>query len=311
MKKKLSENDIIDIVAPSSACSKAEFAMAVEWLSQQGYFVRYPKDILKSKDYLAQTDQNRFRFLRMALLDSQSTVVWCLRGGYGAIRLLPDLNKIKKPKNEKYFIGLSDITVINHFLIHSWGWSPIHGPVLSRVASSKKRQKDYDELFDLLHQKISQVSFKKLKPINPAALKLKKGQKIRSKILGGNLTTFCSLLGTEICPTKIKEKNYFLFFEDIAERGYKVDRMLQQLRQAGVFKRCKGVFLGQFIQSEESNGKNLVPKTLKNFFEQEKFPVFQGIDSDHSEKQRPVILNSPAVFENNGNNCLVIKAERK
>lgn len=311
MKKKLIENDIIDIVAPSSACSTEEFSTAVEWLSRQGYFVRYPKDILKSQDYLAQSDDHRFHFLKTALLDQNSTVVWCLRGGYGAIRLLPELNKMKKPKNEKFFIGLSDITVLNHFLIHRWGWSPIHGPVLSRVASQKKRQKDYDELFQVLHGQINELVYKNLKPINSAAIKIKKGQKIKSKVLGGNLATFCSLLGTEICPSKIKDKNYFLFFEDIAERGYKVDRMLQQLKQAGIFKRCRGVFLGQFIQSEESNGKNLVPKTLKNFFEQEKYPVFQGIESDHSEKQRPLVLNAPATLEHNGKKQLLIKLESK
>ena len=88
--------------------------------------------------------------------------------------------------------------------------------------------------------------------------------------------------------------NHFLFFEDISERGYKVDRMLNQLEQAGIFKKCKAIFFGDFVQSDEANGKNLVWPTIQRFFENKNIPIFKGIESDHSEKQRPLILNAVA-----------------
>ena len=70
--------------------------------------------------------------------------------------------------------------------------------------------------------------------------------------------------------------------------------MLNQLDQAGIFKKCKGVFFGDIINYEEANGRNVVWSTIETFFKDKKIPVFKGVESDHSEKQRPLFLNSKA-----------------
>ncbi|MBC7754078.1 MAG: LD-carboxypeptidase [Moraxellaceae bacterium] len=286
--KYLKKGDIIDIVAPASSCSPEEFNHAVAWITEQGYRPRFPKDLLQPVDYLANTDQKRFRALKKALVSPTSKVVWCLRGGYGSIRLVPELLKLKKMP-PKFFIGLSDITVIHQFLIQKWNWKTIHGPVLSRTLSEKKRNSDYTELFAMLAGEKNQNEFARLISLNQAARGLKKN--IISKVMGGNLATFCSLLGTGLSP---QVKDHFLFFEDISERGYKIDRMLQQLDQAGIFQKCRGVFFGDFIQSDEPNGRNLAWSTIENFFKDKKVPAFKGVESDHSEKQRPLFLNTKA-----------------
>lgn len=284
----LQPGDIIDIVAPSSACTPLELEHAVKWLKAQGYTPRVPKDLLQPIDYLANTDQKRFDFLKKALSSKDSKAVWCLRGGYGALRLVPDLLRMKKQKN-KIFIGLSDITIIHQFLNQKWNWKTIHGPVLSRTMSENKRESDYEELFSLLSHQTNFIEFNNLKPLNAAALKNRK--KITGKMMGGNLFTFCSMLATGLQP---KVKGHFLFFEDVAERGYKVDRMLNQLSQAGIFLNCKGVFFGDFIKSDEADGTNLVWKSIESFFMYHKIPVYAGIESDHSDKQRPLFLNTKA-----------------
>lgn len=284
----LKKGDIIDIVAPASSCTVEELDHAIHWIKQQGYTPRVPTDLLQPLGFLANTDKKRFAVLKNALTNKSSKVVWCLRGGYGSIRLVPELLKLKKVP-QKFFIGLSDITIIHQFLNQKWNWRTIHGPVLSRTMSEQKRQSDYDELFGLLSGEKRSIDFSSLVPLNKAAKQTKKN--ITSKIMGGNLATFCTMLGTPLSP---KVNNHFLFFEDISERGYKVDRMLNQLDQAGIFKKCKGVFFGDFIQSDEANGKNLVWSTIEDFFALKKIPVFKGIESDHSEKQRPLFLNSKA-----------------
>jgi muramoyltetrapeptide carboxypeptidase len=284
----LKKGDIIDIVAPASSCTPEELAYAIDWIKAQGYTPHVPTDLLQPLDYLANTDKKRFTTLKNALASKSSKAVWCLRGGYGSIRLVPDLLKLKKLP-QKFFIGLSDITVIHQFLNQKWNWKTIHGPVLSRTMSEKKRKSDYDELFELLSGEKKEVDFTGLTPINKTAQKLKKN--ITSKMMGGNLTTFCSMLGTSLSP---KVNNHFLFFEDISERGYKIDRMLNQLEQAGVFKKCKGIFFGDIINSDEANGRSLVWSTIENFFAGKNIPVFKGVESDHSEKQRPLFLNTKA-----------------
>lgn len=284
----LKKGDIIDIVAPASSCTKEEFNYAVKWIQQQGYQPRYPQDLLEPIDFLANSDTKRFKTLKKALQSPTSKAVWCLRGGYGSLRLVPDLLKLKK-SSPKFFIGLSDITILHQFLTQKWNWKTIHGPVLSRTLSEKKRQSDYDELFGLLTGEKNYLDFKNLTPMNKTAQKFKKN--ISAQITGGNLTTYCTLLGTKLHP---QVKGCFLFFEDISERGYKIDRMLNQLEQAGLFKKCKGIFFGDIINSDEPDGRNLVWTTIEKFFEKHNFPVFKGIESDHSEKQRPLFLNTKA-----------------
>ncbi len=83
---------------------------------------------------------------------------------------------------------------------------------------------------------------------------------------------------------------------DIGERGYRVDRMLNQLDQAGLFKACKAVFLGDFILGQEANGDNHVWAVIQNFFENSKIPVYAGVQSGHGEHQRPLILNGAATL---------------
>ncbi len=284
----LKKGDIIDIVAPASSSTREELAHAIQWIEKQGYKARVPIDLLRPLDYLANTDKKRFTVLKKALTNSSSKVVWCLRGGYGSLRLVPELLKLKKSP-QKFFIGLSDITVIHQFLTQKWNWKTIHGPVLSRTQSTSIRQSDYDELFGLLSGRIDHLDFSQLTPVNKAGKKIKKT--MTSKIMGGNLATFCSLLGTSLQP---KVKNHFLFFEDISERGYKIDRMLNQLEQAGLFKKCRGIFFAELINSDEPDGKNLVWTTIESFFKDKSIPVFKGIESDHSDKQRPLFLNTKA-----------------
>ncbi len=284
----LKKGDIIDIVAPASSCTTEELNHAIKWIEQQGYTPRVPVDLLQPLDFLANTDKKRLTVLKKALSNKSSKVVWCLRGGYGSLRLVPDLLKLKKAP-QKFFIGLSDITIIHQFLNQKWNWRTIHGPILSRTMSERKRQSDYDELFELLSGEKNYLDFSHLTPLNNAAKQTKKT--ITAKIRGGNLATYCSMLGTSLNP---KINNHFLFFEDVSERGYKIDRMLNQLDQAGIFKKCKGVFFGDIIHSEEANGRNLVWSTIESFFALKNIPVFKGIESDHSEKQRPLFLNSKA-----------------
>lgn len=301
----LKKGDIIDIVAPASAPSVEEIDFAVNWLKQQGYEARIPHDLLDPQLYLANTDKKRFEHLKKALTNSSSKAVWCLRGGYGSIRLVSELLKLKK-STEKFFIGLSDITVIHHFLNQKWNWKTIHGPIFARALQAQRRPEDYDDLFGLLTGTKDFIEFNNLTPLNKAADQFQKAKNkkvISGKVKGGNLCTYCSLLGTKLHP---KDKNHFLFFEDISERGYKIDRMLNQLSLAGVFDHCRGVFFGNIINAEEADGTNLVWPTIEKFFEKYKFPVFRGVDSDHSGHQRPLYLNTKAELINNEGSFLKV-----
>ncbi len=288
----LRAGDIVDIVAPGSSCSKDVFENSVNWLKAQGFVPRFPKDILDPQTFISNTDEKRLKYLLVALKSKDSKAVWCLRGGYGAIRLVPELLKIKKLPQKKLFIGYSDVTTLHLWLNQKMKWPTIHGPLLDRCGQNQLSELQKNELLGLLSGQKKEIHFSNLKALNPAAQKIK-NKKIEGKIFGGNLTVFCSSLGTPLQP---KIQNDFLFFEDIGERGYRIDRMLHQIEQAGILKKCKAVFLGDFILGQETNGENHVWSTIQNFFEKSKIPVFSGLECGHGEVQRPLILNSKATL---------------
>jgi len=294
----LKTGDIIDIVAPGSACSKDIFEQAVAWIKQQGFIPRYPKNMLEPDIFISNSDELRLKFLVEALTNTESKAVWCLRGGYGALRLVPELLKIKQIKQKKIFIGYSDVTTIHLWLNQKMNWLTIHGPLLERCGQRDFSDKNKNELLELVSGQQKEIIFKNLKPVNLAAQKIKQKTKfiLNKKIYGGNLTVFCSSLGTDLAKKiKIKKtEEFFLFFEEIGERGYRIDRMLCQLEQSKALNKCRAIFLGDFLLGDEADGQNHIWTVIQHFFKDSKIPVFSGLQAGHGQIQRPVILNSKA-----------------
>lgn len=297
------EQDIVDVVAPGYAVKADEVEKARAFLLRWNLVPRIPKDIIKPHFLHAHEDEERFDFLKTALLAKDSKAIWCLRGGYGSNRLLPLLAKLKKPREPKLLIGISDITSLHTFLIQEWGWSTLHGPLLDRLGKNLVSPRHEKELHNILFGAQAEIEFKKLKPLNGAAQKVKT---LRSKIVGGNLTVLQSTLGT---PWQIRTRGSLLFVEDLGERGYRLDRMFEQFRQAGLFKSCSGLVLGDFIGGEEpATGKNNFKKVFKRWSQDLEIPVFQGLEAGHASVQRPVPLNTPCVLEvKEGRGRLIVK----
>lgn len=289
--KKLVKGDIVDIVAPASDCSDKEFKAALSYIESLGLVARYDLDFRKSKDYLAQSDDFRARDLMRALSAKDSKAVWCLRGGYGSLRLLDALKKYKKPKTQKWFLGLSDISILHQFMIDQWSWKPIHAPVLSRMGG-KASAKEKSEIKKLLLKEEHEVMlYSGLKPLNEIA---KKSKNVSGKFIGGNLCSLCSMQGSS---HSFSASSKILFLEDISERAYAVDRMLTQLKMSANIKKAKAIVFGDFTNSKEKNGKDLVPKLLKSFASELNIPVYKGLKSGHDKVQLPIPFNSPACIK--------------
>ncbi|XGC82435.1 LD-carboxypeptidase [Bdellovibrio bacteriovorus] len=285
--KFLKEGDVIDVVAPGYPSQAHEVEGAANFLKKWNLQGRIPPGLIKPHFLHAHEDEDRFGFLRAAIESKDSQVIWCLRGGYGSNRLVPMLAKLKKPKTPKLVIGISDVTSLHTFFIQEWGWSTLHAPLLDRLGRNLVAPKYEKELHNILFGKQDQIEFKKLKPLNDAA---KKTAKIHSKIVGGNLTVLQSTLGT---PWQIKTDKSLLFVEDLGERGYRIDRMFEQFRQAGLFKRCHGLILGDFIGGEEpSTQKNNFNLVFKRWAQDLNIPMYQGLEAGHAVVQRPVPFNT-------------------
>lgn len=284
----LRAGDLIEIIAPGSHTPVENLENGAKVLRSWGYRVTFDKNLLRPELFLAGTDENRFKNFSAAMNNPESKAVWCLRGGYGSIRLLPMIEKMRVPKVKKLLIGLSDISSLHAILNQKWNFPTLHGPLLDRLALNILKPENIHELRQVLENPDYVTAFENLVPINKAAEK-KRG--IKGGIVGGNLMVVTSTLGT---PSQLKTANKILFLEELSERSYRIDRCLQQMKQAGLFKEVKAVVFGDFTNCDEPNKDNLVAQVFENFFKTMNVPALKGIQSGHGEIQRPVFFNTEA-----------------
>lgn len=276
---------IIDIVAPASKASQEVFDKGLKWIENHGFVPRYQKNIMKQDLFFASKLENQIEHFLTALYSNDSDIIWCLRGGYGSMRLIPHLASLKKPKKEKIFVGFSDITSLHLFLTQKWGWTTYHGMTVSQVFKFSDKTQDAKEMLELFTQGEVFPHYKKLTPMNKPALTAKT---IKGTVTGGNLRLVQSSLNTD---HELAAKNKILFLEDVGERGYSVDRMLEQLNQTGLIKKVSAVVFGDFTEGLEKDGKDLVPEALERFADKAKFPVLKGLPCGHGKHNRLLPFN--------------------
>ena len=278
--------DLIEIIAPGSHAPLSHLQKGAEILQSWGFRVIFEENILQPNIFLANTDKFRFASFKKAMNNPKSKAVWCLRGGYGAIRLLPEIEKMAAPKNKKILIGLSDITSLQTVICQKWKFPALHSALIDRLALEKLDESNLAEIRSALTRPEFVMKFENLRPLNKAA---KSEKKIKSKVVGGNLMVATSTLGT---PSQLKTAGKIIFLEELCERSYRIDRCLQQMKQAGLFEKADAVVFGDFTNCDEPNKENYVQQVLQDFFKDLKIPAFTGIENGHGDKQRPLFFNT-------------------
>jgi len=283
----LQKNDIVDIIAPASHSPLNRLDDGIRWIEDLGLIPHVPEDIIKSDAFFAAPLEIQLRHLKRAIY-SDSKAIWCLRGGYGSMRLVPHLLKLRPPKKPKLFVGFSDITSLHLFFSQQWGWPVIHGRTISQLHPDLAHTPDRKFLKDMIFGKKKEMTFRNLKPLNEHALI---NRTVEGSITGGNLRILQSSLGTS---WELKAKGKILFIEDVGERGYSIDRMLEQMIQAKVIdKGLKAVVFGDFTEGLEKDGKDLTDVALKRFAERVSYPVLKGLPVGHGhETNYPVPFNT-------------------
>jgi muramoyltetrapeptide carboxypeptidase len=239
----------IGIIAPSSVVPKVELKLASRRLKDQGFAVRVHPQVSRRHLFFAGTDEDRAKAFYEYATDPDIQILWAGRGGHGAIRILPWLEKLSADRGVppcKRFVGYSDSTALLEFTRRHWGWDTIHGPMPALREFPLIREADWVPLMRLIRGEKTALSFesRKLKFYTEAP-----HGEIRGELVGGNLAVWVSLLGT---PYAGSAHGRILFFEDVGESLYRVDRMLQQLALAGGLSEAKAIVLGDFKNCEDS-----------------------------------------------------------
>ena len=269
--------DTVAIVAPAGPFDKAALEAGLAIISER-YRVRYDEHIHSRVRYLAGDDSRRFAELTTALTSPDIKAVFCARGGYGAMRLLPRLAAWAAEERipAKPLVGFSDITALHQWL-QSNGMASIHAPVLTQLgrvaADSPKR------LFALLES---------TGPAEPlVGTETYIGGTVEGPLLGGNLSVFTRLLGTPFMPSL---DGAILLLEDHSEQPYRLDRMWTHLELAGVFRKIRGIVLGQFISCEPRDGGYTAAEVLRDLAAATGVPCASGFPIGHGDINEPVPL---------------------
>jgi muramoyltetrapeptide carboxypeptidase len=234
--------------------------------------------------YFAGPDEVRIADLLEALTDPDIDGLWCLRGGYGAARLLAALPLGTVRENPKALIGYSDITAL-HAAWQQAGLASFHGPTARGTLTDFSRASFRRTIVDGADGAGAM----------PAATVLREGR-ATGRLAGGNLALVASLCGT---PWAIDFRGAIVVLEDVNEAMYRIDRMLTQLRLAGAFDGCAGFLFGQFTActTESDDGSRSMESVAQECADHFSVPAVLGAPIGHVDDQWTLPLGALATMD--------------
>lgn len=228
----LRPGDRIAVVAPSGKVDPERLAAGVAVLEGLGFRVSVPTAV-ETFRYFAASDAERRRLLLAAFTDPEVRAVWCARGGYGMVRILPHIDPRVLREHPKLCIGFSDATALLQLVVQGAGVAAVHGPM---VAHDLVAQREAGTLQHLLALLAGESRWRVAVPRGIVA------GETTAPLLGGCLAVLASLAGTRFAP---RFAGAIAVFEDTNERPLRrIDRMLTQVRQSGMLDDVRGVLFG-------------------------------------------------------------------
>jgi muramoyltetrapeptide carboxypeptidase len=244
------------------------------------------QNVHRHSGYFAGTDEERLADFNAALQDSSIAAVWCIRGGYGSLRLLELLDYAALAKNPKPVIGFSDATAVLNAITRLTGVVSFHGPV-ARASMPEFSRRHFDRVLTRAEpvgrlDRLPQAADVLIPQENRIATLC--GGIAEGPLAGGNLTLLQCLIGTPYFP---ELSGAILFLEDVGEDLYRIDRMLAHLKLIGALRRLAGVVVGRFTQLSRSGGDGALgfDAVLATYFEPLRIPVAYGFPIGHIEAQ--------------------------
>jgi muramoyltetrapeptide carboxypeptidase len=240
----MSESRItVGIVAPSFVVPQVELKLGVEKLREAGFAPKVHPQVRRRHLFFAGDDAERAQAFFDYAFDSSIPVIWLARGGYGATRLLPWLDRMTAQRgipHKKLLVGYSDATALMEFARSRWNWSTLHGPMPALREFSQLDERDFKATTRLVRGMDATLPFAKRRL---RFLTAPPAGEVRAQLVGGNLSVWTAMIGT---PYEGMTRGRLLFFEDVGESLYRVDRMVQQIASSGGFVEAKGLVLGTF-----------------------------------------------------------------
>lgn len=274
----LKRGDVIGICAPASPPGSEEsLNRGIRYIEQLGYRVEPGRNIFRKRGYLAGTDLQRASDLNELFADRRVRAIFTVRGGYGSHRILPLLKYTLIRRNPKILVGYSDITALHLALLTKAGLVTFTGPMVVSDMAAGLTGKAEEVFWNCLTSRKppSSIHCGESRRSDALARSISTGQ-----LIGGNLSIVSALVGTPYFPTV---RNPVLLLEEIDEKPYRIDRMLRQIRLAGILRDTTGIVMGKFIGCTPGKGKPSL--TLRQVFDDSfrdfRHPILSGLQYGH------------------------------
>jgi muramoyltetrapeptide carboxypeptidase len=264
----------VALVAPASPFQTEELDAGVAELRRIGFEPVFEQRIFEREGFVAGPASSRAGELARAWRRLDLDAIIAVRGGDGSVQVLPMLDQAAIRASRTTFVGYSDVTSVHVVLGCHVGMTSVHGPTIEgRLA---KGPSAYD-----LPSFLGSLSTQPLGELAPAGLDVIRPGEARGPLFGGTLTQLLASIGT---PYEFRPPaGHVLFLDEVAERPYRLHRMLMQYRLTGLLARAAAVVFGQLPHCDEPvAGGPTARDVIKDLLADFPGPVMLGFPSGHT-----------------------------
>lgn len=262
--------DTIGITCPAGYITKAEIEPSIIQMKSWGFNVVIGSTVDKRDFTFGGTDEERLADLQQMLDNPKIKAILCARGGYGAIRILDQLDFSKYKSSPKWLIGFSDITILHSHINTNYGVATIHSKMCNSFPSDWALAEPIQiETINSIHQALSGDKMKYTTSYN---VNNRMGTAV-GELIGGNLRCIENLAGSK---SEIDTDGKILFVEDTGEYLYSIDRMFYNLKRSGKLDKLKGLIIGGFkikVDTDNDGFSNTLEQLVLNKVAGFDFPV--------------------------------------
>lgn len=270
----LAPGDRLAVVSPASPFTREEFDLGLAEIRKLGFVPVYDDSVFARRGYVSGAPEVRAAAIKAAWLDPAIAGLIGVRGGYGSAQVLPLLDPEDARRARKPFIGYSDLTAMLTFLTQVCEVVAFHGPMLAGRLSLGADGYDADSFSKALCRR------EPMGELAPAGLESIRPGEGAGRLLGGTLTQLLASLGTPFAFDP--PSGYVLFLDEVGERPYRLDRMVTQLKQTGLFARASAVVIGELPKCDEPGGQPTARSVMADLFAEFRGPVLIGFPSGHT-----------------------------
>jgi muramoyltetrapeptide carboxypeptidase len=282
----LKKGDTIAIVATARKNIEDNLQPAISWLKNWGLEVVIGKTIGLDHNQLAGTDEERAADFQTQLDNPNIKAIWCVRGGYGTVRMIDLLDFSKFKQNPKWIVGFSDVTVL-HSHLNNLGFASIHGIMPVSVKATEEAK-----------ESLRKALFGEPLEYTIPCDQMNRYGSAKGELVGGNLSILFSLLGS---PSAINCDAKILFIEDLDEYLYHIDRMMMNLKRNGCLESLKGIIVGGMTKMHDNEipwGKNaleIIDEVTKKY----NIPIIYNFPAGHMADNHALIFGKQVAIEVN------------